>query len=522
MIKFPNIGLFGEFEICEAGIIGAINKNFLILDALVQASFIDFVADDTELPLDPDEGDTYIDSSTGEVNSYYNEGWLVTFPVEGWFAYVRAENSFWYFDGTEWKKYSESFIPSPGSSTDNAIVRFDGTSGQLIQNSLATIDDTGKLVAVEIETPLTDTDKLEVGLMDAEFQLITVPTGSITLPAPTKLIIKVQSAVTEINSISSPTITGLNRLHILVNEQASGEILLNNSSGNIRTGTGDDLIMLPGSSVWLMYDDTLDIWRVVGGSGSGSSSGATPTVYLETASGSATFVMPIDPVVEENVEVYDGGVRQSTAHYSLSGVNLTLDYIPASGNEMMFVIGEAVSINVPANTSVSLPKLAADVLAFLIPTGTILPYGGVIAPTGFLLCAGASLDRTTYANLFAVIGTKFGTLSGSTFLAPNLRGVTLRGWDNGFGRDPDAASRVVLATGGNSGDNIGSYQVDAVQDHVHQYNVRPVVGNTVGGVAGSNGVSDGTNNINTSTMNSGNTSTETRMKNVYVNYIIKT
>lgn len=49
-----------------------------------------------------------------------------------------------------------------------------------------------------------------------------------------------------------------------------------------------------------------------------------------------------------------------------------------------------------------------------VPTGLILPYGGSTAPEGFLLCNGATINRTTYANLFAVIGTTYGTGDGST------------------------------------------------------------------------------------------------------------
>lgn len=48
------------------------------------------------------------------------------------------------------------------------------------------------------------------------------------------------------------------------------------------------------------------------------------------------------------------------------------------------------------------------------PIGTILPYGGDTAPTGYLLCDGAAISRTDYADLFAVIGTSFGTGDGTT------------------------------------------------------------------------------------------------------------
>lgn len=62
-----------------------------------------------------------------------------------------------------------------------------------------------------------------------------------------------------------------------------------------------------------------------------------------------------------------------------------------------------------------------NAIAQLVPTGVILPYGGVTAPNGFLMCNGSEVSRTTYANLFAVIGTRYGAGNGwTTFNLPNL------------------------------------------------------------------------------------------------------
>ena len=49
-----------------------------------------------------------------------------------------------------------------------------------------------------------------------------------------------------------------------------------------------------------------------------------------------------------------------------------------------------------------------------MPIGTIIVYGGATAPKGFLLCEGQNVSRTTYADLFKVIGTSFGPGDGST------------------------------------------------------------------------------------------------------------
>lgn len=53
-------------------------------------------------------------------------------------------------------------------------------------------------------------------------------------------------------------------------------------------------------------------------------------------------------------------------------------------------------------------------------TGEITLYGGATAPSSTLQCNGAAISRTTYAALFAVIGTTFGPGDGSTtFNIPN-------------------------------------------------------------------------------------------------------
>ena len=70
-----------------------------------------------------------------------------------------------------------------------------------------------------------------------------------------------------------------------------------------------------------------------------------------------------------------------------------------------------------------------NAIAQLVPTGTILAFGGVTAPKGFLICDGSAVSRTTYANLFAVIGTRYGAGNGSTtFNLPKLNdGSFVRG-----------------------------------------------------------------------------------------------
>ena len=58
----------------------------------------------------------------------------------------------------------------------------------------------------------------------------------------------------------------------------------------------------------------------------------------------------------------------------------------------------------------------------LVNTGLIIPWSDSSIPSGFLECNGANVSRTTYADLFAVIGTTYGAGDGSsTFGLPDLQ-----------------------------------------------------------------------------------------------------
>lgn len=74
-------------------------------------------------------------------------------------------------------------------------------------------------------------------------------------------------------------------------------------------------------------------------------------------------------------------------------------------------------------------SLSGDITA-LVPAGSIIMHGGAAAPPGWFLCDGSTASRTTYAALFAAIGTTYGTGNGTTtFTLPNLKGRVVVGID---------------------------------------------------------------------------------------------
>lgn len=71
-----------------------------------------------------------------------------------------------------------------------------------------------------------------------------------------------------------------------------------------------------------------------------------------------------------------------------------------------------------------------------MPIGAVIPFAGATAPSNWLLCYGQAVSRTTYAALFAVIGTTYGAGDGSTtFNVPDANGRVIAGKDNMGGTD---------------------------------------------------------------------------------------
>lgn len=83
--------------------------------------------------------------------------------------------------------------------------------------------------------------------------------------------------------------------------------------------------------------------------------------------------------------------------------------------------------------------VAAPVNVDNTPIGCITHFAASTAPTGYLECNGSSVSRATYADLFLVIGTLYGTVDLIHFTLPDLRGEFIRGWDHGRGVDAGRA-----------------------------------------------------------------------------------
>ena len=246
-------------------------------------------------------------------------------------------------------------------------------------------------------------------------------------------------------------------------------------------------------------------------------------LYVDTIISETELTVSKDLSVESNLTVKEGVTLETLD---------TIDTNNITGNEHL-VIRRGDS------------TLAQISPAILMPAGTILPFGGINIPEGWLPCDGIEYAKADYPKLYDAIETLWGG-NAAAFNVPDLRGQFLRGTD--FKRDDESVREFLDpgattvdteesdkrkdGTGTEVGSIVGSIQEDVFKGHHHQMEGNYATDGTVnssphsyfmrdGGVTGAytdNGVvgiaiDDSYNSIPIST--------ETRPKNVAVNYIIK-
>jgi len=159
-----------------------------------------------------------------------------------------------------------------------------------------------------------------------------------------------------------------------------------------------------------------------------------------------------------------GAARTGT---NAAGGNLTIDAINGtgtggSGNIIFRTAPASGTPGTAANTMRTVLEIkntgAVEVLGVdtvtYTPVGSVTAYAGTSAPTGWLLCFGQAVSRSTYAALFAVVGTTYGVGDGSTtFNLPDLRGRVIAGQDDMGGTSAD---RLTGLSGGVDGDVLGA------------------------------------------------------------------
>ena len=174
-----------------------------------------------------------------------------------------------------------------------------------------------------------------------------------------------------------------------------------------------------------------------------------------------------------------------------------------------------------------------------VPSGSVFCMAVATVPSGYLECNGAAVSRSTYAVLFAVIGTAYGAGNGSsTFNLPDLRGEFVRGFDNGRGVDSGRSIASSQSSQfGQHNHNVSASSSSSVTDPGHKHTINHNLGNLIssGGAFGmkDSGTADRMNNATTgisvsttttiSQSNRGGTSnsSETRPRSIAMMYVIK-
>jgi microcystin-dependent protein len=192
----------------------------------------------------------------------------------------------------------------------------------------------------------------------------------------------------------------------------------------------------------------------------------------------------------------DGAGAASITHTDGSALNA--GELPAGGVVTMTYDGSKFQLESP-----SPPSLGQS------PSGMLAPFAGATAPSGWLMCDGSAVSRSTYATLFGVIGGTYGAGDGSTtFNVPDLRGRVPAGNDSATGRlnGSDMSGLTPGSTGGEATHVLAAGEMPVhshgVTDpththgytdptHVHQQNPSTVIDATGGsgpsGAIGSGG-----------------------------------
>ena len=132
-----------------------------------------------------------------------------------------------------------------------------------------------------------------------------------------------------------------------------------------------------------------------------------------------------------------------------------------------------------------------------MPTGSVVMWSTTSAPSGWLLCDGSAVSRTTYASLFAVIGTTFGAGDGSTtFNVPNFKGRMPVGYNSA-----ETEFDAIGETGGEK-----THTLTAAEMPAHTHSIPSIVASVVNGGGtrtSNNDATNGQDSIDTGSAGSG-------------------
>ena len=319
--------------------------------------------------------------------------------------------------------------------------------------------------------------------------------GSTTISAGDGIAVSATAQGYEVAADPDGTTIGINASGKLESLVTPGQTL--GAGSGIEIDSNDDInVKVDNSTIQVNLSGELE---VVGGGGGGDTVIAGDGISISsTLSGKE-----ISANVDNNTVVINSNSEIEANYQAGTGIDIIST---VSGPEISTKVDNST---IGTNVSGELEFIGTPVM----PAGVIVPYGGNTAPTGWLLCNGTAVSRTTYATLFDVIGTAYGTGDGSTtFNLPDMREATTKG-----------AGLTGLSNNHIDSDGlfVGEFIDDQLQNHTHSIAVRTFDGGTTG---------PGWHYLNEpvdSTVDSGGINNNyrkgatTEVKAVGVNYIIK-
>ena len=221
------------------------------------------------------------------------------------------------------------------------------------------------------------------------------------------------------------------------------------SSGDITLDAAGDIDLDAGGGDVKISDDGTEILRITNSSSDVIIRPVVDEKDIIFQQRDGTEVARIEDNGTFNVVTGKLAINATAITSTAAELNL-LDGGTSVGSSITIADTDGVVVN-DGGTMKSVP--ASDFKEYIMPTGAVLPYAGSSAPTGFLLCYGQAISRSTYADLFSAISTTYGTGDGSsTFNLPDLRGRVAAGQDDMGG---SSANRLTDQTGGLNGDTLG-------------------------------------------------------------------
>lgn len=251
----------------------------------------------------------------------------------------------------------------------------------------------------------------------------------------------------------------------------------------------------------------------------------------------------------QRIKINDSSTLYGTiASATFGSPNTTITVTMDSGSITSSITSVELGLS-PDNDPIHVAALAGTIAdanlpsSVIQPVGMVVPYAGSSAPSGWLLCRGQAVSRTTFASLFAVISTTYGAGDGSTtFNVPDIGGRVVAGLEASATRLTSGVSGVNGGTLGASGGNQNMHQHNhTITDsgHSHVGGLQAVTagvtrryGTTDTGISSSHvdsgASSSGTTGTNTSTSttgislaNAGTGSSQNVQPTIVLNYIIR-